>query len=119
MNDDSYLADELARLEKIDRRRYTAKQLAELDAALSSIRKKIERAASITSRKTRQQRADEDKRARLLGRRLHDLAERDKRAKAMVDTLLSDLPEQERYLFPERWPDARRPEKPIGKGSDS
>lgn len=119
MLENSHLAGELARLEKIDRSRYTPAQIAELDAALSSIRKKIERAASITSRKTRQQRADEDKRARVLGHLVQALAERDKRMKQALETLLDNLPEQDHYLFPERWLDAPRPEKPIVKATES
>jgi hypothetical protein len=119
MLENSHLADELARLKKLDRSKYTTAQIAAIDAAISAAEKAIVRGASIAARKTRQQRADDDKRARWLGHRLQLIAEQDKRAKAMLEMLLSDLPEPERYLFPERWPDAPRPEKPTMKGDNS
>lgn len=119
MTETSHLANELARLKKLDRSKYTAAQIAAIDAAISAAEKAIARGASIAARKTRQQRADDDKRARWLGHRLQLVAERDKRIKAVLETLVSDLPEQERYLFPERWPDAPRPEKPIVNKTDS
>jgi hypothetical protein len=87
--------EQLVKLEKI------RKRIAQLEA----------REQVILSRKTRQQRADATRRAIVIGKRLEGLAATDKRTKAIVETLLSDLEEQFRYLFPEKWPGAQRPSK--------
>lgn len=88
---------------------------SELVAKLEKIRKRISqleaREQAILSRKSRQQRADETRRSIVLGKRLEGLAQHDKRARTMVEILLTDLDGQFRYLFPEKWPDASRPSK--------
>ena len=82
---------------------------------LDKIRKRIAqleaREQAILARKSRQQRADETRRSIVLGKRLEGLAQHDKRAKAIIEMLLTDLEEQFHYLYPEKWPDAVRPSK--------
>jgi len=82
---------------------------------LGKIRKRIAqleaREQAILARKSRQQRADETRRSIVLGKRLEGMAQHDKRAKAMIQTLLVDLEESFRYLFPEKWPNVQRPTK--------
>jgi hypothetical protein len=84
-------------------------------AKIENIRKRIAqleaREQAILARRSRQQRADETRRSIVLGKRLEGLALHDKRARAMVEILLTDLEEQFRYLFPEKWPDAQHHSK--------
>ena len=88
-------SDQLAKLEKI------RKRISQLEA----------REQAILARKSRQQRADETRRSIVLGKRLEGLVQHDKRARTMVEILLTDLEGQFQYLFPEKWPDASRPSK--------
>jgi len=96
---------------KIDTGKIETEQVAKLEKIRKRIAQLEAREQAILSRKSRQQRADETRRSIVLGKRLEGLAEHDKRAKAMLQTLLVDLEKPFRYLFPERWPDAQRPRK--------
>ena len=75
-------------------------------AKLERIRKRISqleaREQAILARKSRQQRADETRRSIVLGKRLEGLAQHDKRARTMVEILLTDLEGQFQYLFPRK-----------------
>ena len=93
---------------EIDTKRIAAEQLAKLEKIRKRIAQLEAREQAILARKSRQQRADATRRAIVLGKRLDGLTAHDKRAQSMVETLLNDLEEQFRYLFPEKWPNAKR-----------
>jgi hypothetical protein len=100
-----------SKVPETDTRKIGNEQLAKLEKIRQRIAQLEAREQAILSRKSRQERADETRRAIVLGKRLEGLSGHDKRARAMVEILLNDLEEQFRYLFPEKWPDAQRPRK--------
>ena len=86
-------------------------QQQQLDKIRARIAQLSAREQQILARKSRQERADETRRSIVIGKRLEGLAKNDRRAAAMMQTLLRDLENQFHYLFPETWPDAQRPTK--------
>lgn len=102
-------------MSEIDTGKIETEQLAKLEKIRKRIAQLEAREQAILSRKSRQQRADETRRAIVLGKRLEGLTVSDKRARSMFEILLADLEEQFHYLFPEKWPNASRPTR-KGKG---
>ncbi len=96
---------------EIDMSKITAAQLEKLEKIRKKIAQLEAREQTILARRTRQQRADETRRSIVLGKRLQGLMPHDKRARTLFDVLLVDLESQFQYLFPERFPDAKRPSK--------
>ena len=86
-------------------------QQQQLDKIRARIAQLSAREQQILARKSRQERADETRRSIVIGKRLEALAKNDRRAAAMMQTLIHDLENQFHYLFPAIWPNAQRPTK--------
>lgn len=96
-------------LTSIDLNRLSPAQRKKIEAIQEKMKQLESRTQQILTTKTKQVRADETRRAIVLGKRLEAKAQTDKRAKQVIESLLEGMEENFQYLFPEKWPDALRP----------
>lgn len=84
-------------------------------AQIEKIHKRIDRLKAqeerLLSYQTPRQRAEARNRTAALGQQLEEWARHDARARAFLKALIARIPDSERYLFPECWPEAQRPTK--------
>lgn len=102
----------------IDLSKLNPKQRERFEKLQDKIKLLESRTAKILATGNKQKRADETRRAIVLGKLLETASASDKRAKQMLESLLSGVAENMQYLFPEKWPGAVRPSGRKGKGSD-
>ena len=90
----------------------TPEQKRRYDQLQLRIQKLAAKQKLILHRASTQERKDATRRAIVVGQLLFSKAARDEKTRQALDSLLKGgVVENQRYLFPEIWPDAQRPKK--------